>query len=60
MIKKNENSDMWRHCKEKHGGEVKGFRMDVIDTFKDDAMLRQITEAVRINRTDKKILMNRK
>ena len=47
-----EDSDMWKHCEDKHNGEVKQFRMDVIDTFKKDPMLRQITESVRISRTD--------
>ena len=51
---------MWRHCKEKHNGEIKKFRMDVIDTFKQDPMLRQVTESVRISHTDKTLLMNRK
>ena len=60
LIKKDENSDMWRHCKEKHNGEIKKFRMDVIDTFKQDPMLRQVTESVRISHTDKTLLMNRK
>ena len=60
LNKKDENSDMWRHCEEKHGGEIMNFRMDVIDTFKEDPMLRQVTESVRISRTDKNILINRK
>ena len=51
---------MWRHCVEKHNGEVKEFRMDVLDTFKRDPMLRQVTEAVRISRTKKEELINRK
>ena len=43
------NSPLWRHCLEQHGGEVQTFLMSVTDTFKNDAMLRQITEAVQIN-----------
>ena len=60
MTSKREDSDMWRHCVEKHNGEVKEFRMDVLDTFKRDPMLRQVTEAVRISRTKKEELINRK
>ena len=55
---RNEDSDMWKHCKDRHNGEVKQFRMDVIDTFKKDPMLRQITESVRISRTDERRLIN--
>ena len=43
------NSPLWRHCLEQHGGEVQTFLMSVTGTFKNDAMLRQITEAVQIN-----------
>ena len=50
---KNEDSDFWQHCKEKHNQTVKNFKMDVIETFKGDATLRQISEAVRIERTNK-------
>ena len=60
MEMKKDASDMWRHCQEKHDGVIKEFRMDVIDTFRKDPMLRQVTEAVRISRTDKKRLINRK
>ena len=57
---KNEDSDFWQHCKEKHNQTVKNFKMDVIETFKGDATLRQISEAVRIERTNKRELINRK
>ena len=60
MISKKEDSDMWRHCRDKHNGEIKGFRMDIVDTFKNDPMLRQVTEAVRIRRTDPEKRINRK
>ena len=39
---------------------LKNFKMDVIETFKGDATLRQISEAVRIERTNKRELINRK
>ena len=60
MISKKEDSDMWRHCRDKHNGEIKGFRMDIVDTFKNDPMLRQVTEAVRIRRTEPEKRINRK
>ena len=34
--------------------------MDVIETFKNDPLLRQISEAVRISRTDKNQSINKK
>ena len=60
MIDKKEDSDMWRHCRDVHGGEMKKFRMDIVDTFRKDPMLRQVTESVRISRTDREKLINRK
>ena len=42
---------MWRHCKEKHGGVIQDFPMDITGYYWNAAMLRQITEAVRINET---------
>ena len=43
------NSPLWRHCVEQHGGEEQTFLMSVTGTFRNDPMLRQITEAVQIN-----------
>ena len=60
MASKKDESDMWRHCRDKHNGEIKQFQMDVVDTFKKDPMLRQVTESVRISRTDRQQLINRK
>ena len=60
MVSKEEKSDMWRHCRDKHNGEIKQFKMDIVDTFKNDPMLRQVTEAVRIRRTAPKKRINRK
>ena len=51
---------MWRHCREKHGGNIVGFRMGVTGHYRNDAMMRQISEAVRINRTDAAELINNK
>ncbi len=57
---KNPKSDLWQHCVEKHNGEIKTFKMDVIESFKNDPLLRQVSEATRISRADKRILINRK
>ena len=53
-----DNSPLWRHCLEEHGGEVQRFQMSITGVYKNDAMLRQITEAVKINNTDPNMLMN--
>ena len=60
IAKDEKNSPLWRHCKTVHGGEVQDFEMSVTGTFKGDAMLRQITEAVQIQNTDDGKLMNTK
>ena len=46
------NSSLWKHCLIEHGGVKQEFRMSVTGTFRNDAMLRQITEAVQIDKTD--------
>ena len=43
------NSPLWRHCVEQHEGEEQTFLMSVTGTFRNDAMLRQVTEAFQIN-----------
>ena len=59
---KRERSVLWKHCREFHQGEVLGrkFRMDVIGVYTNDAMLRQVGEATRIQRTPEQHLMNDK
>ena len=52
------NSPLWRHCLEQHGGEEQTFLMSVTGTFRNDAMLRQITEAVQINNMEVSTRMN--
>ena len=52
------NSPLWRHCLEAHGGEMQPFKMSITGTYRGDAMLRQISEAVKINNTDANLLMN--
>ena len=52
------NSPLWRHCLEQHGGEEQTFLMSVTGTYRNDAMLRQITEAVQINNMEVSTMMN--
>ena len=52
------NSALWRHCRDIHGSRMQEFKMSVTGVFKDDAMLRQITEAVQIENVDPVRLMN--
>ena len=51
-------SPLWRHCVDEHGGEAQRFEMTVTGSYRNDAMIRQITEAVQIERTDTNTLMN--
>ena len=60
LQKESDKSDLWDHCKKKHGGEKKTFRMDVIDSFHRDPLLRQVTEATRISRANKERSINKK
>ena len=53
-----DNSPLWRHCVEQHGGVMQTFRMSVTGSYRNDAMLRQVTEAVQINNMDVSMLMN--
>ena len=53
-----DNSPLWRHCLEEHRGEIQTFEMSITGTYRNDAMLRQIAEAVQINSTDVNTLMN--
>ena len=60
LANKDPNSPLWRHCMEQHEGEVQTFLMSVTGTFKNDPMLRQVTEAVQINNMDANERMNDK
>ena len=51
---------MWRHCKEKHNSEMQKFQMNVTGVYSNIAMLRQISEGVRINNVEEDSLMNSK
>ena len=52
------NSPLWRHCRDIHGNAMQEFQMKVTGTYKNDAMLRQIMEAVQIESTNPVSLMN--
>ena len=60
LNKKDEQSVFWRHCKEKHGSELQSFRTNVTAVFPKDAMLRQISEGIRIDKTPAHALINNK
>ena len=48
---------MWRHSCHRHERNVPNFVMNVTGSFHDDAMLRQVTESVLINKIDEKKLI---
>ena len=51
---------MWRHCCDRHERNEVSFVMNVTGDFRDDAMLRQITESVLINKVEEGKLINSK
>ena len=50
LSNKEERSALWKHCKEKHNNEVQRFQMSVTGLYPNDAMLRQISQGVRIEK----------
>lgn len=60
LIKKEERSVLWKHCKEKHNSRRQKFEMNVTGSYSNDAMLRQISEGVRIDKVPEPSLMNSK
>ena len=53
-----EQSVLWRHCVDKHGGVKQKFRMVIQDRSRNDPTKRQILEAVRIRRAGDNQIMN--
>lgn len=53
-------SVMWRHCREKHDSCISDFTMGVTGHCRNDSMLRQISEAVRIHGSSDNELINNK
>ena len=60
LLEESDESCLWNHCLRKHAGERKEFQYDVVKSFKNDAMLRQISESVTINRVPLNQTMNEK
>ena len=59
-INKRENSALWKHCANVHGGEARNFRMTVLDRCRNDPTMRQILEAVRMQKIPINRQMNSK
>ena len=57
LAKKEERSALWKHCKEKHNNEMQKSEMSVTGSYSNDAMLRQISEGVRIDQLPEGSLM---
>jgi len=60
LVKKEERSVLWKHCNEKHNSEMQKFEMNVTGSYSKDAILRQISEGVRIDQVPEGSLMNSK
>ena len=60
LSRRKEGSTLWNHGKEIHDGHIPAIYMSVTGKFRNDAVLRQVYEAVRINREGKKNVMNSK
>ena len=58
LAKKEEKSALRKHCKEKHKNEMQKFEMNVTGSYSNNAMLRQISEGVRIDQVPEGSLMN--
>ena len=55
---RSEKSPLWKHCERDHNREIQTFSMKVTGTYRNDAMLRQISEAVQIENTETDSLIN--
>ena len=60
LARREQSSVMWRHCCDRHERNEVSFVMGVTGFFRDDAMLRQITESVLINKVEEGKLINSK
>ena len=58
LSNKEERSASWKHCREKYGSEVQQFQMNVTGVYPNDAMLRQISEGIKINNVEEDSLIN--
>ena len=57
---KEERSALRKHCTEKHSSEIQQFQINATGFFFNDAMLRQISEGIKINNVDEDSLINSK
>ena len=60
LSNKEERSALWKHCKRKHNNGVQRFQMNVTGLYPNDAMLRQISEGMRIEKVPGDSLINSK
>ena len=60
LEQREQSSVMWRHSCEKHDGNVPGFTMNVTGMFHSDAMLRQISKSIQMNKVQQDQLINMK
>ena len=51
---------MWKHCCDRHERNKVSFAINVTGIFRDDTMLKQITECVLINKVEEDKLINSK
>lgn len=55
MDYRKESSVLWKHAKEIHKGIIPNYTCDVAELFQKDSLLRQVSEAVRINKEKPKM-----
>ena len=60
LARKEERWVLWKHCNEKHNSEMQKFEMNVTVSYSSDAILRHISEGVRIDQVPEGSLMNSK
>ena len=54
---KEERSPLWKQCRRKHSSEIQQFQVNVTGVYSNDAILRQISEVVKINNVDEDSLI---
>ena len=60
LDRENKSSVLLRHSREKHGGVIPDFQMNITGYYRQDPMLRQISEAVRISGVAREHRINNK
>ena len=59
LLKEDEDSTLWNHCKETHSGEIQVFHMNLLRKHK-LAFTRQVSEGIEIERCKSDLILNRK